>query len=121
MFLPFFERLRAVGIPVSLREYLAFLEGMSLGIANYDVETFYYLARTAMVKDERHIDRFDRAFADMAQAKRLAKQGKLAIAGPFMDDGGDWRGLFVFAVEDIAQAQALPANPDATRERDPAP
>ena len=63
MFLPFFDELRRVGIPVSLREYLAFLEGMSAGLVTYDVEGFYYLARTAMVKDERHLDRFDRAFA----------------------------------------------------------
>jgi uncharacterized protein len=64
MFLPFFERLRAVGVPVSLREYLSFLEGMGRGLVTYDVEGFYYLARTAMVKDERHLDRFDRAFAE---------------------------------------------------------
>jgi uncharacterized protein with von Willebrand factor type A (vWA) domain len=64
MFLPFFEALRRTGIPVSLREYLGFLEGMAAGIATYEVETFYYLARTAMVKDERHLDRFDRAFAE---------------------------------------------------------
>lgn len=63
MFLPFFDALRRVGIPVSLREYLAFLEGMSAGLVTYDIEGFYYLARTAMVKDERHLDRFDRAFA----------------------------------------------------------
>jgi hypothetical protein len=64
MFLPFFERLRAAGVPVSLREYLAFLEGMGAGLVTYRVEGFYYLARTAMVKDERHLDRFDRAFAE---------------------------------------------------------
>ncbi|MDR7125057.1 VWA domain-containing protein [Pseudotabrizicola sp. 4114] len=64
MFLPFFECLRKTGVPVSLREYLAFLEGMAAGLATYDVDAFYYLARTAMVKDERHIDRFDRAFAE---------------------------------------------------------
>ena len=64
MFLPFFDRLRASGIPVSLREYLTFLEGLTAGLATYDVEGFYYLARTAMVKDERHLDRFDRAFAE---------------------------------------------------------
>ncbi|MBC7142507.1 MAG: VWA domain-containing protein, partial [Rhodobacteraceae bacterium] len=64
MFLRFFEILRKTGIPVSLREYLGFLEGMAAGLVTYDIEGFYYLARTAMVKDERHLDRFDRAFAD---------------------------------------------------------
>ncbi|RID93493.1 VWA domain-containing protein [Gemmobacter lutimaris] len=64
MFLPFFETLRRTGVPVSLREYLGFLEGMAAGLATYDAEAFYYLARTAMVKDERHLDRFDRAFAE---------------------------------------------------------
>ena len=63
MFLPFFENLRKAGIPVSLREYLTFLEGMKAGLATYDVEAFYYLARVSMVKDERNIDKFDRAFA----------------------------------------------------------
>ncbi|SNS45364.1 vWA domain-containing protein [Tropicimonas sediminicola] len=63
MFLPFFQNLRDAGVPVSLREYLAFLEGMAAGLVTYDIESFYYLARTAMVKDERHLDRFDRAFA----------------------------------------------------------
>ena len=63
MFLPFFENLRKAGIPVSLREYLSFLEGMKAGLATYDVEAFYYLARVSMVKDERNLDKFDRAFA----------------------------------------------------------
>ncbi|EEX10514.1 VWA containing CoxE family protein [Ruegeria lacuscaerulensis ITI-1157] len=63
MFIPFFENLRKAGIPVSLREYLTFLEGMKKGLATYDIEAFYYLARTSMVKDERNIDKFDRAFA----------------------------------------------------------
>ncbi|MGJ8597969.1 vWA domain-containing protein [Sulfitobacter sp.] len=63
MFLPFFEHLRAHKVPVSMREFLAFLDGMSAGIATYDVEAFYYLARVSMVKDERNIDKFDQAFA----------------------------------------------------------
>ena len=63
MFLPFFEHLRKAGLPVSLREYLTFLEAMRANLVIYDVEGFYYLARSAMVKDERLIDRFDRAFA----------------------------------------------------------
>ncbi len=63
MFQPFFQNLRDAGLPVSLREYLTFIEGMGRNLVTYDVEGFYYLARAAMVKDERMIDRFDRAFA----------------------------------------------------------
>jgi len=63
MFLPFFEQLRAHKVPVSMREFLAFLDGMAAGLATYDVDAFYYLARVSMVKDERNIDKFDQAFA----------------------------------------------------------
>ncbi|WP_121063678.1 vWA domain-containing protein [Chachezhania antarctica] len=63
MFQPFFENLRKAAIPVSLREYLTFLEAMKAGLVTYDVEGFYYLARASMVKDERNIDKFDQAFA----------------------------------------------------------
>ena len=63
MFLPFFLELKAARVPVSLREYLTLLEAMETGLAQYDVEGFYYLARAALVKDERHIDRFDQVFA----------------------------------------------------------
>lgn len=63
MFQPFFENLRKASIPVSLREYLTFLEGMKKGLVTYDIEAFYFLARAAMVKDERNIDKFDRAFS----------------------------------------------------------
>ncbi|KPQ07226.1 MAG: hypothetical protein HLUCCA12_07645 [Rhodobacteraceae bacterium HLUCCA12] len=63
MFQPFFDSLRQHAVPVSLREYLGFLEALKAGLAQFDPEGFYYLARTTMVKDERFIDRFDRAFA----------------------------------------------------------
>ncbi|KAE9626484.1 VWA domain-containing protein [Parasedimentitalea maritima] len=63
MFQPFFENLRNASIPVSLREYLTFLEAIKAGLATYDIEAFYFLARSSMVKDERNIDKFDRAFA----------------------------------------------------------
>lgn len=62
MFIPFFLELKAARVPVSLREYLSLLEGMDAHLVDYDVEGFYYLARAAMVKDERHIDRFDQVF-----------------------------------------------------------
>lgn len=63
MFLPFFLALRDEGVPVSLREYLAFLEGLKAGLVTYDADGFYYLGRVSMVKDERHLDRYDRAFS----------------------------------------------------------
>ena len=63
MFLPFFLELKAAKIPVSLREYLSLLEGMQAGLVEYDVEGFYFLARAALIKDERYIDRFDQVFS----------------------------------------------------------
>lgn len=67
MFLPFFQTLRDHHVPVSLREYLAFLEAMSVKLAQYDIEEFYFFARTIMVKDERNIDKFDQAFSKSFQ------------------------------------------------------
>lgn len=63
MFLPFFDTLRRHKVPVSLREFLDFLGGLETGLVTYDVDGFYYLARAALVKDERNLDKFDRAFA----------------------------------------------------------
>ena len=75
MFIPFFLELKAARVPVSLREYLSLLEGLEAGLVDYDVEGFYYLARTALVKDERHIDRFDQVFAHVFK-------GVEALGGP---------------------------------------
>ena len=60
MFTKLFHGLREEGVPVTLREYLDLLQGMEAGLANFDVEDFYYLARSLLVKDERNLDRFDR-------------------------------------------------------------
>ena len=62
MFTQFFLTLREARVPVSLMEYLALMEGMRAQIPCYDVEMFYYFARAALVKDERHLDRFDQVF-----------------------------------------------------------
>ena len=87
MFLPFFENLRKSGLPVSLREFLTFLEAMKTGLATYDVEAFYYLARTAMVKDERNIDKFDRAFATSFEGLEQISLDQVLEA---VDIPGDW-------------------------------
>ena len=62
MFFSFFTELRAANIPVSLREYLSLMEAMQRRVAGFSIEDFYFVARTALVKDERHLDRFDRVF-----------------------------------------------------------
>jgi len=62
MFVAFFHELKTAGVPVTLREYLTLLEAMEKDLAGRRVEDFYYLARTALVKDERNLDKFDRVF-----------------------------------------------------------
>jgi uncharacterized protein with von Willebrand factor type A (vWA) domain len=62
MFVNFFLELRKGGVPTSLKEYLALLEAMQAGLADYKVDHFYYLSRSALVKDEKNFDKFDRVF-----------------------------------------------------------
>lgn len=63
MFIGLFETLRRHEVPVSLRELLDLHAVVERGVVFADMEAFYRVARTVMVKDERHFDRFDRAFA----------------------------------------------------------
>jgi len=81
MFIPFFLELKAAKVPVSLREYLSLLEGMEAQLVDYDVEGFYYLARATLVKDERHIDRFDRVFAHVFRGvEAVSGEGAVDVA-----------------------------------------
>ena len=69
MLISFFYALRDAKLPVSVKEFLTLLEALQanvVGPTNPDacnMDDFYYLARTALVKDEKHFDKFDRAFA----------------------------------------------------------
>nr|WP_019365207.1 VWA domain-containing protein [Pseudomonas luteola] len=63
MLLSLFHELRSARIPVSLRELLDLHEALLTGVVFADMDAFYFLARTILVKDERHFDRFDRAFS----------------------------------------------------------
>ncbi len=62
MFQRFFTELRAARVPVSLKEYLVLVEALEKDAIAPNVEEFYYLSRAALVKDERHLDKFDRVF-----------------------------------------------------------
>jgi uncharacterized protein with von Willebrand factor type A (vWA) domain len=63
MFIDFFLSLKKQGVPVTLKEFLDLLEALKKNLSNYNVEIFYYLARTILVKDEVHLDIFDRVFS----------------------------------------------------------
>lgn len=63
MLIGFFQTLRRTGVPVSLRELLDLLAALDNRLVFADRDQFYYLARTCLIKDERHFDRFDLAFS----------------------------------------------------------
>ncbi|NND61112.1 MAG: VWA domain-containing protein [Gammaproteobacteria bacterium] len=62
MLVDFFFLLKRAGLPVSITELLALQGALARNLAGYRVDEFYFLARTCLVKDERHYDRFDRVF-----------------------------------------------------------
>lgn len=62
MFLALFDALRAERVPVTVREWLDLLAALQAGAGEPSPEGLHALARTVLVKDERHYDRFDRAF-----------------------------------------------------------
>ena len=51
MFNQFFFELRRAEVPVSLREYLDLMAALDRGLGHYQVEEFYYLSRTVLIKD----------------------------------------------------------------------
>ena len=71
MFASFFYELKSAGLPVTLREYLTLMEALEHDLASRRVEDFYYLARAALVKDERNLDKFDRVFGKVFKGLEL--------------------------------------------------
>src|ERR1700723_1679329 len=78
MFATFFHELKAAGLPVTLREYLTLMEAMEKALAGRRVEDFYYLSRSALVKDERNLDKFDRVFGHVFKGLDLIEQALTA-------------------------------------------
>jgi uncharacterized protein with von Willebrand factor type A (vWA) domain len=79
VFFSFFVDLREAKVPVSLREYLTLMEAMQKRVAAFDIDEFYFLARTALVKDERHLDRFDRVFGHCFNGVEIPSDPRTAI------------------------------------------
>lgn len=77
MFVDFFYQLRDARIPVTIREFLTFLEALEKGVAQGSVEEFYYLARASLVKDERWFDTFDLVFENFFKGAMNKTSGLL--------------------------------------------
>jgi len=63
MLIEFFLKLKAGGVPVSVREFLTLIEALQKQVVFGNVDDFYYLARACLVKDEKFFDRFDLVFS----------------------------------------------------------
>ena len=67
MFMRFFTELREAKVPVTLKEYLILMEAMDKQVIDRSVDDFYYLSRSALVKDEKNLDKFDKVFSHVFQ------------------------------------------------------
>ena len=62
MLINLFNTVKSSGVPCSLRELLDLIGALEARVAYSDMNDFYYLSRAILVKDEKHYDKFDRAF-----------------------------------------------------------
>ena len=72
MLTKFFDDLRHANIPVSITEYLMLLRALEKNIITIDIDNFYYLARSCLIKDEKHFDRFDIVFSNYIEGNELS-------------------------------------------------
>jgi len=63
MLIDFFQTMRQYRVPCSIREYLDLIGALESHLAFADLDDFYQISRLCLVKDERHFDKFDKAFA----------------------------------------------------------
>jgi uncharacterized protein with von Willebrand factor type A (vWA) domain len=78
MFVNFFHELKSANVPVSLREYLSLLEALDHDVIDNNVEEFYYLSKSALVKDERNLDKFDQVFGHVFKGLESLGEGDIA-------------------------------------------
>jgi len=78
VFLDFFHELRTAHVPVTFKEYLLLMEALEKRVISFSVEDFYYLSRATLVKDEKHLDKFDRVFTKVFKGLTDAEGGQTA-------------------------------------------
>ena len=62
MLINLFQTVRSSGVPCTLRELLDLLGALEKQMVFANIDDFYYLSRAILVKDEKHYDKFDKAF-----------------------------------------------------------
>src|SRR5690554_7283692 len=105
MLIDFFQSIRAAKVPCSVREYLDLVEALKKHVAFADLDEFYALARLCLVKDERHYDKFDKAFAAFFKGMDTLPPGMEGADIP-----ADWMRKElerIMSAEDMAKIQAL--------------
>ena len=105
MLIRFFLMLRAAAVPVSLTEFLALLEGLKARLADFSVEEFYFLARTVLIKDERHYDRYDRVFS--AHFRGLEQAFATLTSTPIPDEWLRKQAELLLSPEERAKLEAV--------------
>ncbi|MFN7695077.1 MAG: vWA domain-containing protein [Burkholderiales bacterium] len=103
MLLSFFYTLRAAKLPVSPKEFLSLLEALRAGVIEPNIDQFYSLARTVLVKDEALYDKFDRAFAAYVHGVEL----KLELAQTLPEDWLKQQMQLNLSPEERAKLEAL--------------
>ena len=103
MLINFFYHLRAARLPVSVNELLTLLAALKKDVIRPSIDEFYFLSRSALVKDESLYDRFDRAFGEFFNGV----QTSIGLAKEIPDDW--FRDLLEreFTPEELAKLEKL--------------
>ncbi|MCX5798667.1 MAG: VWA containing CoxE family protein, partial [Proteobacteria bacterium] len=102
MFTNFFFTLRSKGVPVSITEWVAFIEALYNGFFQSSINHLYYIGRAFLVKSEAYYDMFDEAFQEYF--------GGIKTEGVELDKALQWlenplHGLPKLTPEELAEFQ----------------
>lgn len=91
------------------------LYAQKLGADDYGMRSYVMaFLKSGPNRDQTEEEAQELQAAHMANIGRLADEGTLVLAGPFLDNG-DLRGIYIFAVESVEEAEVLTATDPAIK------